>query len=50
MRISHTSVPVDDQDRAMSFYTGVLGFVVEQDVPLGEGMRWLTVVAPDRVR
>ena len=47
MRISHTSVPVDDQDRAMSFYTGVLGFAVKQDIPLGEGMRWLTVVAPE---
>ena len=46
MRITLTSVPVDDQERAEAFYTRVLGFVVRQDVPLGE-FRWLTVVSPE---
>jgi catechol 2,3-dioxygenase-like lactoylglutathione lyase family enzyme len=46
MRIYLTSVPVDDQDKALRFYTDVLGFVKKTDVPAGEA-RWLTVVAPD---
>jgi catechol 2,3-dioxygenase-like lactoylglutathione lyase family enzyme len=37
---------VDDQDKALKFYTEVLGFVKKSDVPLGEA-RWLTVVSPD---
>jgi len=37
---------VDDQDKALRFYTEVLGFVKKTDVPLGE-YRWLTVVSPD---
>lgn len=41
-----TSVFVDDQDRALDFYTRVLGFVPKSDVPVGDG-RWLTVVSPD---
>lgn len=45
MRIWITSVYVDDQDKALAFYTGVLGFVKKTDVPLGED-RWLTVVSP----
>ena len=45
MRITLTSVLVDDQDRALRFYTEVLGFAVKDDVPLGEH-RWLTVVSP----
>jgi predicted enzyme related to lactoylglutathione lyase len=40
------SVFVDDQARALDFYTRVLGFSVAQDVDLGE-YRWLTVTAPD---
>jgi catechol 2,3-dioxygenase-like lactoylglutathione lyase family enzyme len=47
MRITVTSVLVDDQDKALRFYTEVLGFRPKNDVPLGGGMRWLTVVAPD---
>lgn len=43
--ISLTSVFVDDQERALAFYTDVLGFVPKNDVPLGE-YRWLTVVSP----
>jgi catechol 2,3-dioxygenase-like lactoylglutathione lyase family enzyme len=46
VRITLTSVFVDDQPRAEAFYTEVLGFVVKHDVPLGE-YRWLTVVSPE---
>ncbi|AJC61425.1 MULTISPECIES: VOC family protein [Streptomyces] len=46
MRIHLTSVFVDDQEKAMRFYTDVLGFVKKNDVPLGEA-RWLTVVSPE---
>jgi catechol 2,3-dioxygenase-like lactoylglutathione lyase family enzyme len=46
MRITLTSVLVDDQARALDFYTRVLGFVKKTDIPLGDH-RWLTVVAPD---
>lgn len=46
MRINITSVYVDDQDKALAFYTDVLGFVKKTEVPLGEH-RWLTVVSPD---
>lgn len=45
-RINLTSVLVDDQERALSFYTDVLGFQKKNDVPTGEH-RWLTVVSPD---
>lgn len=46
MRIKVTSVLVDDQQKALEFYTGVLGFVKKTDVPAG-GARWLTVVSPE---
>jgi catechol 2,3-dioxygenase-like lactoylglutathione lyase family enzyme len=46
MRITLTNVLVDDQDKALAFYTDVLGFQKKEDVPLGE-YRWLTVVSPD---
>ena len=45
MKIVVTSVLVDDQDKALKFYTDVLGFEKKHDVPLGE-FRWLTVVSP----
>ncbi|MHC1782244.1 MAG: VOC family protein [Anaerolineaceae bacterium] len=47
MKITLTSVPIDDYDKALKFYTGVLGFLKKQDTPLGGGARWLTVVSPD---
>ena len=47
MRIYITSVLVDDQEKALRFYTDVLGFQKKNDIPLGEA-RWLTVVAPDQ--
>lgn len=40
-----TSVLVDDQAKALAFYTDVLGFQLKQDIPMG-GTRWLTVVSP----
>jgi catechol 2,3-dioxygenase-like lactoylglutathione lyase family enzyme len=46
MRIVVASVLVDDQDKALAFYTSVLGFVKKIDYPLGEA-RWLTVVSPE---
>ncbi|WP_328580860.1 VOC family protein [Streptomyces sp. NBC_00370] len=46
MRIHLSSVFVDDQDKALRFYTDVLGFVKKVEVPVGED-RWLTVVSPD---
>lgn len=46
MKITMTSVLVDDQAKALSFYTDVLGFAKKNDIPLGEH-RWLTVVSPD---
>lgn len=44
MRIVITSVFVDDQAKALEFYTETLGFVKKQDVPMGKH-RWLTVVS-----
>jgi catechol 2,3-dioxygenase-like lactoylglutathione lyase family enzyme len=46
MKINLTSVLVDDQDKALRFYTDVLGFVKKTEIPLGEA-RWLTVVSPE---
>ena len=47
MRIYITSVLVDNQEKALRFYTDVLGFVKKNDIPLGGNARWLTVVSPD---
>ena len=46
MRINLTTIFVDDQDKALRFYTDVLRFVVKTELPLGEH-RWLTLVSPD---
>ena len=46
MRIEQTSIHVDDQDRALAFYTEVLGFVKKEDFPAGQ-FKWLTVVSPE---
>src|SRR4051795_11499621 len=46
MRIHLSSILVDDQDKALRFYTEVLGFDKKTEVPLGEH-RWLTVVSPE---
>ena len=47
MKIKLTSVSIDDYDKALAFYTEVLGFVKKRDIPLGEGARWITVVSPE---
>lgn len=47
MKITVTSVFVDDQDKALAFYTDTLGFEPRTDLPLGE-YRWLTVGSPDQ--
>ena len=46
MKIVLTSVMVDDQAKALAFYTDVLGFVKKTEIPMGEHS-WLTVVSPD---
>lgn len=46
MRVRLNSIVVDDQAKALKFYTEVLGFVVKTDIPAG-GARWITVVPPD---
>jgi predicted enzyme related to lactoylglutathione lyase len=46
MKIQLNSVFVEDQEKALAFYTNVLGFVKKRDIPMGED-RWLTVVSPD---
>lgn len=45
MKIVVTSIFVDDQNKALRFYTGKLGFVKKTEIPLGEAS-WLTVVGP----
>lgn len=45
IRISVTGVMVDDQDKALKFYTEKLGFIKKTDIPIGEH-KWLTVVSP----
>ena len=46
MRIKLASIMVDDQDKALKFYTEVFGFLKKHDIPVGE-FRWITVVSPD---
>lgn len=48
MQIRLTSVFVDDQDKALAFYTEKLGFVKRADIPMGP-FRWLTVTSPEGV-
>ena len=47
MKIKLTSVSIDDYDKALKFYTEMMGFVKKQDIPLGDGARWITVVSPE---
>jgi predicted enzyme related to lactoylglutathione lyase len=47
MKIKLTSVSIDDYDKALKFYTEIMGFVKKQDISLGEGVRWITVVSPE---
>ncbi|MCT4643341.1 MAG: VOC family protein [Carboxylicivirga sp.] len=45
MKIKIVSIPVDNQDKALEFYTKKLNFVKKIDIPVGDGNRWLTVVS-----
>jgi catechol 2,3-dioxygenase-like lactoylglutathione lyase family enzyme len=47
MKISLASIPIDDYDKALKFYTEVMGFLKKRDIPLGEGARWITLVSPE---
>lgn len=46
MKVKLTSVIVDDQEKALKFYTEVLGFIKKTDMPAGN-FRWMTVVSPE---
>ncbi|MHA1988443.1 MAG: VOC family protein [Promethearchaeota archaeon] len=46
MFLKITSIFVNDQEKALRFYTDVLGFIKKQDIPVGK-FRWLTVVSPE---
>jgi predicted enzyme related to lactoylglutathione lyase len=47
MRIKLASIMVDNQDKALRFYTEIFGFVKKHDIPVGGGFRWITVVSPE---
>jgi catechol 2,3-dioxygenase-like lactoylglutathione lyase family enzyme len=47
-KLNHVSIFVLDQDSAYDFYVNKLGFKVHTDAPMGPGMRWLTVCAPEQ--
>lgn len=49
MRIRTLSIPVQNQEAALKFYTKVLGFVKRHDIPVGGDNRWLTVVAKEEL-
>ncbi|MEO1290974.1 MAG: VOC family protein [Chloroflexota bacterium] len=46
MKITVTSIPVENQEKALTFYTEILEFVKKEDIPIGDA-RWLTVVSPE---
>lgn len=46
MKINLTSIMVDDQAKALAFYTDVLGFAKKRDFPVGE-YRWISLVSPE---
>lgn len=47
MKLKVIGIPVQDQEKALQFYTKKLGFIKKHDVPLGENNRWLTVVSKE---
>lgn len=47
MKIKLESVSIDDYDKALKFYTEVMGFIKKRDIPLGGEARWITVVLPE---
>lgn len=46
MRVNLCSIPVDDQEKALAFYTETLGFRKKHDIPMGKH-RWITLVSPE---
>jgi catechol 2,3-dioxygenase-like lactoylglutathione lyase family enzyme len=46
MKVTVTSISIADYDKALRFYTEVLGFIKKRDIDLGGGARWITVVSP----
>ncbi len=47
MKVTLISIPVRDQEKALKFYTEVLGFIKKKDLPLEGGNRWLTLVSKE---
>lgn len=47
MKAKTISIPVLDQEKALEFYTEILGFQVHKDIPVGQGHRWLSLVAKE---
>lgn len=47
MKMKLVSIPIGDYDKALDFYTNKLGFVLKHDIPLGPGVRWITLVSPE---
>lgn len=47
MKITLTSVSIEEYDKALHFYTDILSFVKKHDIDLGGGARWITVVSPE---
>ncbi|WP_431164860.1 VOC family protein [Tenacibaculum halocynthiae] len=47
MKVTLISIPVRDQEKALNFYTEILGFIKKKDLPLGGGNRWLTLVSAE---
>ncbi|MEL6538833.1 MAG: VOC family protein [Bacteroidota bacterium] len=47
MKATVISIPVLDQEKALQFYTNILGFLKKKDMPLDGGNRWLTLVSPE---
>ena len=46
MKIKLASIFVNDQEKALAFYTDILGFIKKHDIPMGE-FRWISVVSPE---
>ncbi len=47
LKIKLNSIMVDNQDKALKFYTDVVGFVKGKDIDVGHGFRWITVISPE---
>ena len=47
MKIKLVSVPVENQEKALEFYTKKLNFIKKVDIPVGDGNRWLTLVSSE---